>query len=109
MYVSVSVVASVASTRGAPSNPTAARWARRAWVAVPQGAIGLRTVLPTRFTSPRLAVPPGSGPSAIGTVGAATGAKEAAFTCPPCPAAGTPDQSEHTQIFGALAQSRPHA
>src|SRR5271168_524242 len=55
------MVASAASTRGAPSKPTLARWASRAWVASQQGAAGRRTVSPTRTTRPRLAVPPRSG------------------------------------------------
>ena len=57
----ISVAGPAASTRGAPSKPTRDRWASRAWVAGQQGAVGRRTVSPTRTTSPRLAVPPGSG------------------------------------------------
>src|SRR6516225_9922058 len=65
MYVSISVDGLTASTRGAPSKPTADRWASSAWVAGQQGAIGLITVSPTRTTRPRLAVAPGSvSPSA---------------------------------------------
>src|SRR5580704_5395399 len=60
MYVSISVPGLTASTRGAPSKPTADRWSSRAWVACQKGAVGRSTVSPTRTTRPRLAVPPGS-------------------------------------------------
>src|SRR5579859_6229528 len=60
MYVRVSMVGVTVRTRGAPSKPTADRWARSAWVAGQHGAVGRRTVSPTRTTRPRLAVAPGS-------------------------------------------------
>src|SRR4029450_9073147 len=59
----------MAGARGAPWNPAASRWRRRAWTSGVWGPAGRRTVSPTR-TTPSVTSPPISGISGCCPAGA---------------------------------------